>query len=183
MTELIVLCDESGRPTGTAEKLPAHNAHTPLHRAFSCYVFDRKGRILVTQRAASKKVWPTVWTNSCCGHPAPKETDEAAIARRLEYELGLAAEEPVCLVPDYRYTTPPYRGIIENEYCPIYAVRTDYQPKPNPDEVDDYHWLAWEEYVARLADDQKDVYSWWCKDQLSHLVDNQLLVPFTQPVQ
>ena len=180
--ELIVLCDAQGRPTGTAEKLAAHNANTHIHRAFSCYVFDAQGRLLITQRAAVKKVWPTVWTNSCCGHPVPGETDQAAIARRLDYELGMAADTPVSLVDNYTYKTPPYRGIVEHEFCPIYAVRTTQQPKPNPDEVDDFRWVTWDEYSALLKADDGDVYSWWCKDQLQHLLTSQRLGRFTQPL-
>ncbi|MEX0789777.1 MAG: NUDIX domain-containing protein, partial [Actinomycetota bacterium] len=67
--ELIVLVDEQGNPTGRAEKSSSHHLDTPLHLAFSCYVFDDRGRLLATRRANSKKVWPGVWTNSVCGHP------------------------------------------------------------------------------------------------------------------
>lgn len=178
--ELIVLCDEAGNPTGTAEKLATHNANTPMHRAFSCYLFNQKGQILLTQRAAVKKVWPTVWTNSCCGHPAPGESDEAAISRRLDYELGMSAEQPVCILPTYHYKTPPYKGIIEHEFCPVYAARTSVEPAPNPDEVDDYRWVSWPEYIRLLEHDTTDEYSWWAKDQLKQLKDHPLLKSFYQ---
>ncbi|HLI55784.1 MAG TPA: NUDIX domain-containing protein, partial [Actinomycetota bacterium] len=72
--ELIVLVDDTGAAHGVAEKFSAHHADTPLHLGFSCYIFDGGGRLLVTRRALSKKVWPGVWTNSLCGHPAPGET-------------------------------------------------------------------------------------------------------------
>jgi isopentenyl-diphosphate delta-isomerase len=169
--ELIVLVDDNGRPIGSAEKLSAHNADTPLHLAFSCYVFNNKDELLVTRRAESKKVWPGVWTNSVCGHPAPDENMVDAIKRRLQYELGMAAQGFKLILPDYRYKTPSFNGIIENEICPVYFARTNGQPNPNPEEVADFKWLAWPEYVKQLEADQTDEFSWWSKDQLKQLKD------------
>lgn len=179
--ELIVLVDETGQPVGTADKLASHHAATPLHLAFSCYVFDDRGQLLVTQRAAGKKVWPTVWTNSVCGHPAPGETMDAAIARRLEYELGMTASDLSCALPDYRYTTPAYNGIIENEFCPVYVARATSLPRPNPLEVDDFRWMSWGDFLAGTTADTADTYSWWCKDQLRHLKAYPMLDTYTRP--
>lgn len=177
--ERIVLVDESGQPTGEAEKLASHHAQTPLHLAFSCYVFNAAGEILVTQRATAKKVWPGVWTNSVCGHPAPGEAMEAAIARRLDYELGMSAADLRCALPDYRYTTPPFNGIIENEFCPVYLARATSDPQPNPAEVGDYRWMAWPDFVAAAEADTADEYSWWCKDQLRRLTQSPWLTQYT----
>lgn len=194
--ELIVYATEDGVPTGkTAPKLEAHTSETGLHLAFSAYVFDTAGRFLVTQRASTKKVWPGVWTNSCCGHPMPGESNEAAIGRRLEYELGMYASDPVVLLPRYRYKTPPYAGIIENEFCPVYAVRANSQPQPNPSEVDDWQWVDWQWYIDQLAQDPNDYslplqhadaakWSWWAKDQLIQLSAPEasaILKPFIYP--
>src|SRR5947209_7482955 len=100
MSEFIVFVDEEGRPTGeTGPKLESHHAKTKLHLAFSCYAFNDKGELLVTQRALSKKVWPGVWTNSFCGHPSPGETLEHAIDRRAQAELGMTVEQVVCVLP------------------------------------------------------------------------------------
>lgn len=179
--ELIVLVDSDGKPIGTAEKYASHHAQTPLHLAFSCYIFNDKGEFLVTQRALSKKVWPGVWTNSVCGHPLPDESMEAAIARRLKYELGMTAQKPQIMLPDYRYITPPYKGIIENEICPVYIARANSPARPNPDEVEAYAWMSWQNYVEAASADTTDKYSWWCKDQLKQLRDHELIQKYSQP--
>lgn len=173
--ELIVLVDESGAPIGQAEKWASHHADTPLHLAFSCYLFDVQGRLLITRRALSKKVWPGVWSNTACGHPQPGETMEGAIARRLNYELGMTAGSLEVALPDYRYRAPAFDGIVENEFCPVYLGRANSDPVPNPDEVEDFRWIAWQDFVAEAGADDAGVYSWWCKDQLLQLVEHPLV--------
>lgn len=179
MAEQIVLVDKTGQAIGSAEKLATHTADTPLHLAFSCYVFNDEGKFLVTQRAGVKKVWPDVWTNSCCGHPAPGESMEQAIRRRLTYELGMTVTEIILLVPDYTYRTTPYNGIIEHEFCPIYAALALTEPVPNSEEVSDYKWMDWPEYVMQSQSDSSDKWSWWCKDQLNHIRENPDLLSLT----
>lgn len=169
--EQIVFVDENGRPTGEiGPKLESHTGATKLHLAFSCYIFRQSdNKFLVTQRALSKKVWPGVWTNSVCGHPLPGEAIEDAIRRRAAYEVGIAKLDGIsCVLPKYRYTTPPYNGIIENEFCPVYVAYTDEEPKPNPDEVEAYKWMTWPEYAAALTD-KADSMSYWAKDQYKQL--------------
>lgn len=177
MNEQIVFVDENGNPTGeTGPKLESHTDKTRLHLAFSCYIFRKSDKqFLVTQRALSKKVWPGVWTNSVCGHPAPDESMEDAIRRRAKYELGIEKLDGIaCVLPKYRYTTPPYNGIIENEFCPVFIAFTDQEPSPNPDEVEDYEWMPWPQYVKTLDDDAYDT-SYWAKDQYRQLKE---LEPF-----
>jgi isopentenyl-diphosphate delta-isomerase len=170
--EYIVFVNEDGTPTGeVGPKLESHTANTKLHLAFSCYVFNDASEVLVTRRAETKKVWPGVWTNSVCGHPGPGEPSEAAIVRRLNEELGMSAEDIKVVLPNYRYQTPPYNGIIENEFCPVYFAKATSDVQPNPDEVAEYRWMTWDAFVAEATADADDVWSWWCKDQLKQLQD------------
>ncbi len=174
--ELIVLVDPQGNPIGAAPKLESHNENTPLHLAFSCYVFNDKGEFLLTQRAKSKKVFPGIWTNSCCGHPAPGEKMEEAIKRRLKYELGLSPEKIELAIPDFRYTAE-MDGIVENEICPVYLARVKGELTPNKDEVEDYRWLRWEDFVKEIENNPKG-YSVWSVKQTRRLRDDPTIKGF-----
>jgi isopentenyl-diphosphate delta-isomerase len=169
--EQIVLLNEKGETIGSAPKLASHHANTPLHLAFSCYIFNDLGELLITQRALSKKVWPGVWTNSVCGHPAPGESFTQAIARRAMDELGMKVKDIQEILPEYRYKTPPYNGIIENEICPVFAAHAVSEVAPNPEEVEAYRWLPWPDYERELRE-RADDYSYWAKDQHKQLAEN-----------
>lgn len=169
MEELVVLVDDNGHKIGTAKKSEIHNARTPLHLAFSCYIFNSRGQFLLTRRALSKRVWPGWWTNSVCGHLMPGETTEQALRRRVAYEVGIDKLDSLsCILPNYRYTTPPDHGIIENEVCPVYVAVTKAEPSPNPDEVEDFEWLEWPK-ALKLVEADPGKYSWWMKDQIKLL--------------
>lgn len=179
--EYIVLLDEDLHEIGTAPKLASHHMHTPLHKAFSCYIFDDQGRFLVTRRALSKKVWPGIWTNSLCGHPGPGESDHDAIARRAHEELGMTVRDITILLPHYRYTTPPFDGVIENEICPVYAARLNSASTVNPDEVEDIYWTPWHDYTHDLIT-HPDKFSYWATDQYKQLKTSTTLQSFTEMV-
>ncbi|GDY28925.1 isopentenyl-diphosphate Delta-isomerase [Gandjariella thermophila] len=146
--ELVVLLDDDYRPVGTADKLGVHHEDTPLHLAFSCYVFDDAGRLLVTRRSLAKRTWPGVWTNSCCGHPAPDEDPTDAVHRRVRQELGIELTDLGVVLPDFAYRAVAADGTVENEFCPVHVARTDQQPQPDPDEVMEWHWVEWDRFVT-----------------------------------
>jgi isopentenyl-diphosphate delta-isomerase len=98
----VVLLDGAGVPSATADKALVHHRATPFHLGFSCYVV-RDGDVLMTRRAATKRTWPGVWTNSCCGHPRPGETLRAAVARHLRDELGVQATAMTLAMGDFVY--------------------------------------------------------------------------------
>ncbi|HYH75581.1 MAG TPA: isopentenyl-diphosphate Delta-isomerase [Candidatus Saccharimonadales bacterium] len=173
--EQIVFVNEDGTPTGEiGPKLASHTADTKLHLAFSCYIFRKSDNaFLVTKRDSDKKVWPGVWTNSVCGHPAPGEPIEATIRRRAQFELGInELDDITCVLPTYRYTTPPSNGIVENEFCPVYVAYTSEEPLPHPEEVEDLQWLSWPAYVAFMEANAATM-SYWAKDQYQQLKDQE----------
>ena len=141
--EHVVLVDDSGRKIGTAAKSLVHHRATPLHLAFSCYVFDDGGRVLITRRALGKATWPGVWTNTFCGHPLPGEPTSDAVHRRGEQELGLRIDSLTCVLPDYRYRAVAADGTVENELCPVFCARAAGRVEPAPTEVMDHVWAPW----------------------------------------
>jgi isopentenyl-diphosphate Delta-isomerase len=139
--ELVSLMAEDGTPIGIADKFELHGTETPLHLAFSCHVFNSAGAVLATRRALSKPTWPGVWTNSFCGHPAPDEAMEAAIARRASLELGITLDALECVLPDFRYRAVDASGVVENEICPVYRATTRDTVSPNSAEVAEFEWV------------------------------------------
>jgi isopentenyl-diphosphate delta-isomerase len=140
--ERVVLLDERANPIGTADKALVHHASTPLHLAFSCYLFDEAGDVLVTRRALSKPTWPGVWTNSFCGHPEPGETPEAAVVRRARQELGAEIRDLRLSDPEFRYCATDPDGVVENEVCPVYEATISGSLSPRPDEVMEWAWVS-----------------------------------------
>lgn len=165
--EQVVLLDEDGRAVGTADKAGVHHADTPLHLAFSCYLFDADGNVLVTRRALHKRTFPGVWTNSCCGHPAPGEPLEDAVRRRVEQELGTTVTGLRLVLPRFRYTAEQ-EGVVENEMCPVFVGSADGPVAPDPDEVGEARWEPWPAFRAEVLDGSRTV-SVWCREQVAQL--------------
>lgn len=140
--ELVVLVDDAGTPIGTADKSTVHGDDTPLHLAFSCHVFDARGRMLVTRRALGKAAFPGVWTNAFCGHPGPDEAIEDAVRRRGLRELALPIGDLEPVLPDFRYRAVDAAGVVENEICPVFRTVVREDPMPRRDEADDWAWVA-----------------------------------------
>jgi isopentenyl-diphosphate delta-isomerase len=151
LPETVVLLSDDGTAIGTAPKATVHTTDTPLHLAFSCHVFDERGRVLVTRRALSKATWPGVWTNSFCGHPAPGEDAPEAITRRAQRELGLTLTDVRVALPDFRYRAVDASGIVENEICPVYTARAVGDVSPAADEVAEWAWVDPAELRASVS--------------------------------
>lgn len=134
---LLELVDENGVTIGTAEKLSAHLAPGRLHRAFSVFLFDDEGRMLLQRRALGKYHSPGVWSNTCCGHPYPDERPFVAAARRTAEELGVA---PALMreAGTVRYNHPdPASGLVEQEYNHLFVGLVSGPLRPDPEEIDE----------------------------------------------
>lgn len=166
--EAVILVDTDGREIGIAPKKTVHTTATALHLAFSCYVFDQLGQVLITRRALSKTTWPGVWTNSLCGHPQPGEDPADAVRRRAQFELGLDLDGLEVVVPQFRYRATDASGIVENELCPVYLATTTAWPVPNPDEVMEFAWTD-PAKLQRAAQDAPWAFSPWMVLQLREL--------------
>ena len=138
-----------------------HGPDTPLHLAFSCYVFDAAQRLLLTRRAWHKPTWPGVWTNTCCGHPAPGEQLADAVRRRARQELGLGLDDLRLLLPAFRYRAVMADGTVENEMCPVFVATTTGPVRADPAEVADHAWVPWGAFRDAVLDGRADV-SPWC---------------------
>ncbi|GHB09650.1 isopentenyl-diphosphate Delta-isomerase [Streptomyces chryseus] len=148
---LLELVDEDGNTIGTAEKLSAHQAPGRLHRAFSVFLFDETGRLLLQRRALGKYHSPGVWSNTCCGHPYPGESPFAAAARRTHEELGIS---PSLLAEagTVRYNHPdPDSGLVEQEYNHLFVGLAQSAPRPDPGEVGETSFVTPDELAERHA--------------------------------
>jgi isopentenyl-diphosphate Delta-isomerase len=166
--ESVVLLDEAGYASGTADKMAVHHTRTPLHLAFSCYLFNEAGQFLLTRRAESKRTWPGVWTNTCCGHPLPGEPMSGSVRRRLAEELGIGTAKLALALPRFRYQARMANGVLENEVCPVYAAYSDVAPDPDPAEVAEVRWVDWDEFCAAVRTGRQSI-SPWCAMQLAQL--------------
>ncbi|AIA07202.1 MULTISPECIES: isopentenyl-diphosphate Delta-isomerase [Streptomyces] len=148
---MLELVDEDGTTIGTAEKLAAHQPPGQLHRAFSVFLFDEKGRLLLQRRALSKYHSPGVWSNTCCGHPYPGETPFAAAARRTAEELG-AAPALLAEAGTVRYNHPdPASGLVEQEYNHLFVGLLRSEPAPDPEEISEVAFVTPDELAERHA--------------------------------
>jgi isopentenyl-diphosphate Delta-isomerase len=157
--EQLILVDERNRATGFAGKTAIHRAGL-LHRAFSIFIVDGRGRIVVQQRSAKKYHSGGLWANSCCGHPRPGERTVSAARRRLDEELGLRSALSFGFFA--RYQAELGNGMHENEFVYVYFGRLRSEPKPDPDEIADIAHLSWNDISARISR-EPDVFAAWFK--------------------
>ncbi|HYC86436.1 MAG TPA: isopentenyl-diphosphate Delta-isomerase, partial [Chryseosolibacter sp.] len=142
MDEVIVV-DTSDKALGQMEKMQAHISGA-LHRAFSVFVFNSKGELLLQKRAREKYHSGGLWTNTCCSHPRPGESMEEAIHRRLRQEMGI--DTSLSFSHKFIYRTQLERDLIEHEFDHVYTGTSDDQPQINTAEVEawkyaDVEWL------------------------------------------
>lgn len=170
--DVVVLVDEQGRQLGTAPRTTFHTHETPLHLAFSVYMRDHLGRVLMTRRATDKVTWAGVWTNAACGHQRPDEGPLKAAMRRVPEEIGAVPQNLRVALPDFRYRAVDASGVVENELCPVMVAEVEAEDLVfNPTEVAEHAWVDWAD-LRRTAASMPHLLSPWSVDQINALGDD-----------
>ena len=155
----VVLVNWKDEPTGTVAKMAAHQQGL-LHRAFSVFIFDTRGRMLLQQRALQKYHGGGLWTNACCSHPYPQEKVEDAAARRLKEELGFST--PLQKIFTFTYKAEVENGLIEHEYDHVFAGEYESTIRPDGDEVMDYCYKSLAD-IKESINDKPQAFTYWFK--------------------
>ena len=148
-SDALILVDEADRTLGLLSKELCHEGRGVLHRAFSLLIFNERGELLIQQRAASKRLWPMYWSNSCCSHPRGAESLETATQRRLYEELGIRC--PLQFLFKFQYQAQFDATGAENELCSVYIGRCRESIKVNSDEIVDWRWISPEALHGEIA--------------------------------
>lgn len=143
----LILVDDDDNPIGFETKLRAHQDGGRLHRAFSVFIFNAAGEMLIQRRAAGKYHFGGLWTNACCSHPRRGQSTAEAAHRRLREEFGFDAPLRELFTFIYR-ATDPTSGLTEHEFDHVFVGRFDGEPRPNADEIDGWKWVSPEELLG-----------------------------------
>lgn len=158
MIDSVVLVNEFDEEVGTMEKMEAHR-QALLHRAFSVFIFDAGGRMLLQRRALTKYHSGGLWTNACCSHPRPGETVAAAASRRLQEELGFVT--PLESAFSFTYKAPFDNGLTEYEFDHVLTGYHDGHIQPNPEEVCEISYMSMDEIRSELASHPEKYTEWF----------------------
>ena len=164
--EYVILVTKDDKPLGTMEKMEAHEKAV-LHRAFSVFIFNSKGELMLQQRALHKYHSPGLWTNTVCSHPRAGEETAAAAHRRMMEEMGFDCdiEEAFSFV----YKADVGQGLKEHEYDHVFMGTCDKEPVPNPDEVADWKYVNLD-FVAKDIKEHPELYTEWFKIALNQVI-------------
>lgn len=138
--ELLILVDASDAETGFLSKGQCHDGEGVLHRAFSVFLFNEHGELLLQQRSGDKRLWPLYWSNSCCSHPRKGESMAVATARRLQDELNVSAD--LQFVYKFSYRAEYGEAGSENELCWVYLGKVHGDIGANPTEIEALRYIT-----------------------------------------
>jgi isopentenyl-diphosphate Delta-isomerase len=158
MIDEVILVDEQDNELGSMEKMEAHRKAL-LHRAFSVFLFNAKGEMLLQQRAAGKYHSPLLWSNTCCSHPRPSEAVEDAATRRLQEELGFTASLTKAF--SFVYKTQFDNGLTEHEYDHVFTGVYEGHIEPNKYEVAMVTYKSMDEIASNMESHPEKYTSWF----------------------
>ena len=169
--EKVILVDSHDKEIGVMEKMKAHQEGA-LHRAFSVLLFNSNGELLLQKRASTKYHSGGLWSNTCCSHPKPNEDNLDAVRRRLKEEIGITADPSFLYNFIYKYQFD--NKLIEHELDHVYIGETDSDPIINPNEVEEWKWISWENLIKDIHTNEGK-YSFWFKRIIHQLIHSSLL--------
>ena len=158
MNTSVILVDENDHEVGLMEKMEAHEKGL-LHRAFSVFIFNNKGELLLQQRSETKYHSANLWTNACCSHPLPGETTIDAAHRRLQEEMGF--DTPLSAAFTFMYKSKFDNGLTEHEVDHVFIGYYTGEIKPDASEVKDYCFVKMEEVQEGLKHHQHKYTTWF----------------------
>jgi len=167
MKELLILVDENDNEIGLMEKMPAHLSGR-LHRAFSVFIFNSNGELLLQQRADNKYHSGGLWTNTCCSHPIDGEDINATIKKRLKEEMGMECDMQYQF--SFIYKADLGNGLIEHELDRVYIGTSDKKPVLNPAEAKDWKYISPDDLQAAIKSHPEN-FSAWLKICLPKLIN------------
>lgn len=159
--EALILVDTADRDVGRLSKTQCHEGGGILHRAFSLLIFNRVGDLLIQQRAASKRLWPLYWSNSCCSHPRSGESMDTAIQRRLREELGISC--PLQFLFKFQYQAQFDATGSEHELCSVFIGRCSDPVTVNRQEIQSWRWVGPDALQAELLAHGGATFTPWFK--------------------
>jgi isopentenyl-diphosphate Delta-isomerase len=154
----LILVNEQDVPTGTIDKMEAHEKAL-LHRAFSVFIFNDRGQMLLQQRALSKYHSGGLWTNACCSHPYDGQDTLAAAEKRLQEEMGFTTTLQKAF--EFVYKAPFDNGLTEYEYDHVFTGTYNGSVLPDKDEVKDYCFVALDELKTSIATSPEKYTAWF----------------------
>lgn len=168
--EKLVLVDEHDNEIGNLSKDKCHDGQGLLHRAFSLFIFNQEGDMLLQQRSSQKRLWPMYWSNACCSHPRRGEDMAEAVNRRLKQELGLTSELEFLF--KFIYQAQYDETGSEHELCWVYLGRTGDDIVVNANEIADWRYVSVERLNHELASEPHKFTPWmkleWRRIQEEH---------------
>jgi isopentenyl-diphosphate delta-isomerase len=160
--EELILVDPDDNETGFLSKACAHDGAGTLHRAFSVFLFNDKGELLLQQRSGEKRLWPLFWSNSCCSHPRRGESMSVAMQRRLQDELNIEAE----LEYIYKFSYQAEFGSLgsEHELCHVYLGRVDNDLHVNENEIESIRFMSAADLEAEFEISHEHFTPWFIQE-------------------
>ncbi len=168
-SEQLILVDSDDRDIGTMSKMDCHVGSGVLHRAFSIFLFNSDGEVLMQKRSAEKPLWPLYWSNSCCSHPRYGESMELAVQRRMQDELGVQC--PLTFLYKFEYQASFEDVGAEHEVCSVYRGQYDGPINANETEIADLRFFTPAEVDDKI-EIEPDVFTPWFKLEWSRIMQD-----------